>query len=454
VFPADWLWKIRYNLVAFSPRQSQTTFPEYPTVTEAIEIQPRGPIHGSIRPPGSKSLTNRALVCAALAQGQSTLSGALDSEDTRVMIEALRQLGINLEHDLTAKSIRLTGCNGRPRATTANLFVANSGTTIRFLTALATLGRGRFRLDGTPRMRERPIEDLLEALAQLGATAYAELGNGCPPVLIEASGLQGGRATIAGDVSSQFLSGLLMAAPYAKNPVELVLQGRLVSEPYVAMTIAVMESFGVAVDVQSGRYFVTGDKRYQGRHYEIEPDASAASYFFAAAAITGGKILVEGLSRRSLQGDVAFCDCLEQMGCTVEYRENAIEVRGGRLRGIEVDMNAISDTVQTLAAAALFAQGPTTISGVAHIRHKETDRIHALAAELRKIGARVEERPDGLRIIPGKLQASVIETYNDHRMAMSMALIGLQAPGIIILNPECTAKTYPDFFADLTRLKT
>jgi len=421
-------------------------------VTSAIEIQPAGPIYGTIRPPGSKSLTNRALVCAALGAGESVLSGVLESEDTRVMIEALRQLGIPLEHDVKSRTIRVSGCNGHPPAVEANLFTANSGTTVRFLTALVTLGRGRFRLDGAPRMRERPIEDLLDALEQLGAKAYSELANGCPPVVVEASGLRGGRASVAGDISSQFLSGLLMAAACAENPVELVLRGRLVSQPYVAMTAAVMAAFGVEVDVQSGCFIVPAGRGYHGRHYEIEPDASAASYFFAASAITGGKITVEGLSRRSLQGDVAFCDCLEKMGCTVEYAENAITVCGGKLRGIEADMNAISDTVQTLSAAALLADGPTTITGVAHIRHKETDRIHALAVELRKIGAGVEERPDGLRIIPGKLRGAKIETYNDHRMAMSMALVGLAVPGIIILDPQCTAKTYPDFFADIERL--
>jgi 3-phosphoshikimate 1-carboxyvinyltransferase len=421
-------------------------------VTFAIEIQPAGPIHGTIRPPGSKSLTNRALVCAALGAGESVLSGVLQSEDTRVMIEALRQLGITLEHDLKSRTIRVSGCNGHPPAVEANLFTANSGTTVRFLTALVTLGHGRFRLDGAPRMRERPVQDLLDALTQLGAKARSELANGCPPVQVEACGLRGGRASIAGDISSQFLSGLLMAAACAENPVELLLRGRLVSQPYVTMTAAVMAAFGVEVDVQSGCFIVPAGRGYHGRHYEIEPDASAASYFFAASAITGGKITVEGLSRRSLQGDVAFCDCLEKMGCTVEYAENEITVCGGKLRGIEVDMNAISDTVQTLSAAALLADGPTTITGVAHIRHKETDRIHALAVELRKIGAGVEERPDGLRIIPGKLRGAKIETYNDHRMAMSMALVGLAVPGIIILDPQCTAKTYPDFFADIKRL--
>ncbi len=397
-------------------------------------------------------MTNRGLVCAALARGESVLAGVLESEDTRVMIEALRQLGVSVEHDVKAKTMRVSGCNGRPPAKQADLFAANSGTTIRFLTAMAALGRGRFRLDGTPRMRQRPIQDLLDALGQLGARAYSELRTGCPPVIVEGRGLRGGRAEIAGDVSSQFLSGLLLAAAYAENPVELVLRGKLVSEPYAAMTVAVMAAFGVQVQTRPGGFIVPAGVGYIGRSFEIEPDASAASYFFAAAAISGGKITVEGLSRQSLQGDVAFCSCLEKMGCPVEYGKNAITVCGGKLRGIDVDMNAISDTVQTLAAVALFADGPTTISGAAHIRHKETDRIHALACELRKIGAGVEERPDGLRITPGKLRGAKIETYNDHRMAMSMALVGLAVPGIVILDPECTAKTYPDFFTDLTRI--
>ena len=421
-------------------------------MTTEIEIQTAGPIEGSIRPPGSKSLTNRALVCAALASGESLLAGALDSEDTRVMVEALRQLGVAVERDVKANTIRVCGCNGRLPANEANLFAANSGTTIRFLTAMAALGRGRFRLDGSPRMRERPIEDLLDALRQLGAVAYCELATGCPPVIVEADGLRGGRSEIAGNVSSQFLSALLMAAPYAENPVEFAILGDLVSQPYVAMTAAVMAAFGVSVQTTPGGFIVPVGAGYRGCRYEIEPDASAASYFFAAAAITGGKVTVEGLSRHSLQGDVAFCRCLEQMGCTVQYGDNEITMTAGKLRGISVDMNKISDTVQTLSAVALFADGPTTVSGVANMRYKETDRIRALANELGKVGAAVSELPDGLQITPGRLKGARIETYNDHRMAMSMALVGLAVPGVIILNPQCTAKTYPQFFADLARL--
>jgi 3-phosphoshikimate 1-carboxyvinyltransferase len=421
-------------------------------MTTELEIQPAGPIDGSIRPPGSKSLTNRALVCAALARGASLLIGTLDSEDTQVMVEALRQLGIAVEQDAQAKTMRVCGCDGRVPANQASLFAANSGTTIRFLTALVALGHGHFRLDGSPRMRERPIEDLLDALRQLGAVAHSELATGCPPVIVEAKGLRGGRSEIAANISSQFLSALMMVAPYAKNRVELAIRGDLVSQPYVAMTGAVMAAFGVNVQTAPGGFIVPAGTGYSGRRYEIEPDASAASYFFAAAAITGGKVTVEGLSRRSLQGDVEFCRCLEQMGCAVQYGDNEITVTAGKLRGVSVDMNKISDTVQTLSAVALFADGPTTISGVANMRYKETDRIRALANELSKVGGVVSELPDGLQITPGNLHGARIETYNDHRMAMSMALVGLTIPGVIILNPECTAKTYPEFFADLARL--
>jgi len=422
-------------------------------VTDTIEIQPTGPLRGSIRPPGSKSITNRALVCAALADGESMLTGALESEDTRVMIDAIGQLGLAIHHDPAARTIRVSGSGGRLPASEADLYVANSGTTVRFLTALVALGHGTFRLAGTPRMHERPIEDLLDALCQLGADARSESQSGCPPVIVRACGLPGGRATVAGSISSQFLSGLLMAAPCAAGPVELVVEGDLVSTPYVRMTLAVMSAFGVNVEVANlERFCVPAGQAYRACRYEIEPDASAASYFFAAAAVTGGEVTVEGLSRNSLQGDVAFCDCLARMGCDVRYGPKSITVVGRPLRGIEVDMNTISDTMQTLGAVALFADGPTTITGVAHVRHKETDRIRALATELRKLGGEVEERPDGLKIVPGHLKSAQIDTYDDHRMAMSLAVVGLAQPGVVIRDPGCVAKTYPLFFNDLATL--
>lgn len=418
-----------------------------------IEITPTGPIHGSIRPPGSKSLTNRALIIAALAQGRSTLRGTLESEDTEVMIDSLRRIGVRIVPGDASDTLVVDGNGGRFSGETVEMFLANSGTSMRFLTALATLGHGTFRLDGIARMRERPIGDLIKALRQLGAEIRTEANNECPPVIVAAQGLPGGKAKIAGNISSQYLSGLLMAAPYAQSDVELEVDGELVSKPYVRMTAQIMRDFGVSLEENDCRRFVIpGNQTYQARDYAIEPDASAASYFWGAAAVSGGRVTVEGLSRDALQGDVGFCECLEKMGCAVEYAAERITVTGGPLRGIDVDMGEISDTVQTLAAVALFADGPTRVTGVAHNRHKETDRISDLARELRKLGGTVEELPDGLVITPGPLRSARIETYNDHRMAMSLSLVGLRQAGVVILNPECTSKTYPRYFEDLARL--
>jgi 3-phosphoshikimate 1-carboxyvinyltransferase len=458
---------------------------------DVIEIQPSGPLRATIRPPGSKSITIRALVCAALADGETRLTGALDCEDTQAMICALRGLGVVVEHDPAAETIRVVGCGEKLPDERGDVFVANSGATARFLTAVLTLGRGTHRLDGSSRMQQRPVSGLLEALGQLGADAVSERGNGCLPVVVRGRGLRGGRTTVAGNISSQFLSALLLAAPQAESDVEIGVREQLVSRPYVEMTLAVMAAFGVEARVEDGfrRFTVRAPQRYCARRYAIEPDASAASYFLAAAAITQGDVTIEGLSRDSLQGDVAFCECLRQMGCQVEYGTDRITVAGRALRGIEVDMNGISDTVPTLCAVALFAVGATTIRGVAHIRHKETDRIAALAAELRKFGAKVEEFDDGLRITPlgttGGLSACAvrpeslsgtggqaaigtrfehgqtvtsqrieIETYGDHRVAMSMALVGLAVAGVAIRDPGCVAKTYPRFFQDLNRLSS
>jgi len=422
---------------------------------DSREIRPRGPLAAEIRPPGSKSITNRALVCAALAQGESTLLGALDSEDTRVMVDALRQLGLQLQVDVAADVIRITGGGGRFPRESADLFCANSGTTIRFLAAMLAGVPGEFRLDGVARMRERPIGDLVNGLAQLGADITYEQRAGFPPLVVKSTGLRGGTATIRGDISSQFLSGLLMAAPLARTDVEVLVDGPLVSQPYVHMTLGVMGAFGVeATPHDLSRFHIGAGQTYRAARYAIEPDASAASYFWGAAAVTQGRVKVLGLTREALQGDVAFCECLRQMGCRVDYDGDGITVTGGALRGIDVDMNAISDTVQTLAAVALFASGPTTVRGVAHIRHKETDRIGDLARELRKLGAGVDELADGLRIKPQPLQGCALDTYRDHRMAMSLALVGLRVPGMVIRDPGCTVKTYPRFFEDLDSLGT
>jgi 3-phosphoshikimate 1-carboxyvinyltransferase len=408
---------------------------------------------GSIQPPGSKSISNRALVCAALAEGRTVLTGVLDSQDTRVMIDSLRRLGIGIDTHFDHALVEVTGCAGRVPRQQADLFVGNSGTTVRFLTALAALGEGTYHLDGVPRMRLRPIQDLIDALGQLGARVDSDLGTGCPPITVIAHGLDGGTVRIRGDVSSQFLSGLLMAAPYARQPVRLEVMGTLVSQPYVSMTCRVMEAFGIRVEQHENEHFLFVPLGiYQAIQFRIEPDASAASYFWAVAAITQGRVRVIGLTRDSFQGDVAFCECLRRMGCQVTYGDNFIEVAGGPLHGIDADMNAISDTVQTLAAVALFADGPTRISNVGHIRHKETDRIGDLARELRKFGARVDEHADGLTIHPGSPRGAIVDTYNDHRMAMSLALPGLRIPGVVVNDPDCTAKTYPGYFDDLQRL--
>ena len=419
-----------------------------------LEIAPlSGPVDFSIQPPGSKSITNRALICAALANGNSTLRGILDSDDTRVMVAALQKVGVQIDHDKATKIAIVHGGAGNLPNPNAEIDVEGSGTTIRFLTAALTAVGGRYTLDGIQRMRQRPIGDLVTALQELGGNVFCDGENGCPPVSIDSPGLIGGQAIVASNISSQYLSGLLMAAPLAKEPVGLQIDGELVSKPYVSMTLEVMKSFGINVDTQDDfSQFVIEPNTYSPAEYSIEPDASAASYFWAAAAIMGGRAEVKGLNRNALQGDVQFVECLEKMGCQVDYGVDSISVTGPAKHAIEIDMGNISDTVQTLAAVALFVPGTTRITNVAHNRVKETDRIGDLATELRKLGAVVEELDDGLAITPGNIQPTEIETYNDHRMAMSLSLVGLKVPGIRILDPGCVAKTYPQFFDDLKKV--
>lgn len=422
-------------------------------MTDLVEIHPVSrPIQGSIRPPGSKSLTNRALVVAALADGVTSLTGVLNSRDTEVMIDSLRKLGIAVDQSQADCTATVTGHRGKVPASSAELWLENSGTSIRFLTAVCALGHGRFRLDGNTRMRERPIGDLLDSLRQFGISVQSDLGTKCPPVTVDGVGLRGGVTTINAGVSSQFLSAMLMVAPCADSPVEIRLAGPMVSEPYVEMTLAVMNQFGVTVDRTVPATFRIAPQRYLARTYDIEPDASAASYFFAAAAVTGGEVTVEGLTKTALQGDVHFVQALERMGCHVTWGERSITVRGQALTGIDIDMNAISDTAQTLACVAPFASGPTRIRNVAHMRHKETDRVSAVVTELTRLGVKVDEHPDGMTIYPGTIQPGTVATYDDHRMAMSFSLLGLRVPGISIADPGCTAKTYPNYFADLERL--
>jgi 3-phosphoshikimate 1-carboxyvinyltransferase len=425
---------------------------EYPS---EIEIEPAaGPVNVTVAVPGSKSITNRALVLAALAcrQREITLEGALQSEDTEVMVDCLRRLGFTLTVDWPTVHVHRNISGRIIPAASADLFVGNSGTTVRFLTAMLTLCRGTYRLDGIPRMRERPIADLLAAINQLGANATSDAGTGCPPITLRPEGWSGGTVGVRADVSSQFLSGLMLAAPFADTPTAIVIDGPSVSEPYIDMSYRMVRDWGLSLERTSNGFAARpSDISAIPATYAIEPDASTASYPLALAAILGGRVTVTGLNRTSLQGDVAFAEALQRMGCRVEECDSGITVHGGKLRGIDIDMNAISDTVMTLAAVACFAEGPTTIRNVAHIRHKETDRIAAVANELRRLGLNIDERDDGLTIHPGHMTGAKVETYNDHRMAMSLALIGLRVPKVVVDHPACVAKTYPGFWHDLAR---
>jgi 3-phosphoshikimate 1-carboxyvinyltransferase len=431
-------------------------------MTPSLAIPPAvGPVRGSVRPPGSKSITNRALVCAALARGTSMLSGVLDSEDTRVMAAGLASLGVELDADWENGRIRVTGTEGTLPRRHAEIDCAASGTTMRFLSAVCSLGPGSYRLDGTARMRQRPIGDLLTPLRALGVETVAESPGDCPPVVIRSTGLAGGSVSVRGTVSSQFASGLALVAPCTSAGMRLSFApGPLVSLPYLEMTRRVMAAFHAACgplpDTRAdGGVWTIGAGGYRAADYAIEPDASAASYFTAAAAITGGCVTIQGLGRDSLQGDIAFCEALARMGCEVTWQdapEPSVTVTGRATRGIDIDMNAISDTVPTLAVVALCASGPTTIRNVAHIRDKETDRIGDLVRELRRLGAAAEETADGLVIEPRPLHAATIATYDDHRMAMSLALAGLVTPGVVIEHPACVGKTFPRYWDVLGRL--
>jgi len=425
-------------------------------MTEHVHrVQPlRQPPNCTIRVPGSKSITNRALLIAALADGESVLEDALFSDDTHYMAEAWGRLGIGVEADESARRFVVHGCSGVIPAAAAELFVGNAGTAMRFLVAALCLGHGQFHIDGTARMRQRPIQDLLDALAPLGAHVRCTAQPACPPVVVDASGLTGGQTRIAAAKSSQFLSALLLVAPYARTAVAVDVVGPLVAAPYIDMTIGVMRAFGVSVQRDDYRRFTLAPQRYRGRRYAVEPDASSAHYFLAAAALTGGRVRVNGLGRASLQGDVHFVDILEQMGATVQRGDDFVEVHGrGALDGIDVDMNLISDTMPTLAALAPFARRPVTIRNVAHVRLQESDRLHAVATELQRLGVRVHERADGLVIEPSSIRPAVVQTYDDHRIAMSFALIGLRVPGIDIHDPDCVSKTFPDYFARLEELR-
>lgn len=426
---------------------------DYP---DQITIEPVTiPVDAKVLLPGSKSYTNRALILAALADGRSTINAALFSDDTHYMADSLRRLGIRVDEDAAGKRFVVDGTGGKIPARSAELFVGNSGTTARFITALLALGRGEFNVDGVERMRRRPIAPLLDALQQLNVDAVALNGDGCPPLRVTTAGLEGGSARLAGDTSSQYFSALLMVGGIPRDGLRIEVEGDLVSKPYIDMTAATLRAFGVEMRNDNYQSFtVPGGQIYRAVDYQVEPDASAASYFFALAAATRGRVRVLNLGSNSGQGDAHFVDVLDQMGCTIVREEHALEVRGPkRLHGVDVDMNAISDTVQTLAAIAPLADGPVNIRNVAHIRHKETDRISAVVTELRWLGVEVSERDDGLTIQPANIQPATIETYDDHRMAMSFAILGSAVPGITIRDPGCVAKTFPDFFDVLARAK-
>lgn len=374
------------------------------------------------------------------------------------MLESLRQLGFSIREEgatgHTLVSQRQDSMPGVIPATSAKLFVANSGTTMRFLTAMISLGHGDYSLDGIPRMRERPIRDLAEAIQSLGVTIHWDQKEGYPPLTLKTASWKKNHVAIRGNTSSQFLSGLLMAACRAPFQMVIQLDSALVSEPYVQMTISMLRHWGYTIEQTGSSYTVIPHSERIISEYFIEPDASGASYFLAAAAISSGKITIPGLWQNSTQGDIAFVKVLAQMGCQISEDHIGTHLQGAQLKGIDIDMNAISDTVMTLAAVACFAVGPTTIRNVAHIRHKETDRLTALSTELRKTGCKVEEWEDGIRITPQPLHGATIDTYNDHRMAMSLSLLGLKVPGIIINNPSCTSKTYPTFWQDFEKLYT
>jgi len=421
----------------------------------SIQIAPINyPLNATVRVPGSKSLTNRALMISALANGTTRLTNALFSDDSRYFAKALQTLGFDVQLDETNHEMTVIGLGGKIPAKKAELFIGNAGTAARFLSAFLTLGNGEYVLDGEPRMRERPIGDLIDALNQLGVELEAT--NNCPPVEIFAKGLPGGKTKIAGNISSQFLSALLMVAPYAQAPIEIELTTDLNSRPYVDMTIAIMKDFGVEIERRDYSQFTIHPTFYSPLStYAIESDASAASYFFAAPAICGGTVCVENISRKSLQGDINFLDVLSQMGCTVTETDDCLQVTGTTdLRGSDVDMRDIPDTAQTLAAVAPFANSPTRIRGIASARVKETDRVSATCTELKRLGVQVEEHEDGMTIYPCQtFKPANIQTYNDHRMAMAFSLIGLRVPGITIENPGCVSKTFPDYFDVLETLR-
>ncbi len=407
--------------------------------------------------PGSKSITNRALLCAGMADGDSVITGALVSDDTEAMVDCLGRLGATAHTDGSTITVAGTSTIGRDGAV---LDARLSGTTSRFVAPVACLGGGSVVLDGAPPLRRRPMADLWDALTSLGAKVEPLGDRGHLPVRLSGGpgGLSGGQVEVRGSISSQYLTGLLLAAPLMPDGLRVSVSGVLVSQPYVEMTIEVMRAFGaeVVTELADGglRRILVAPKPYVGREYAVEPDASTASYFFALAAAGGGRVRVEGLGRASLQGDLGFATVLASMGADVDVADDHVEVRGtGRFVGADVNMVDISDTAPTLAAISPLAVGPTTVSGIGFARGKETDRIAAVVAELTRLGVNAVELPDGFAVEPGDVSPGVVETYDDHRMAMSFAVLGLLTTGVSISDPGCVAKTFPGFWDAVERLR-
>lgn len=409
-----------------------------------IEITPVTSVTAEVNVPGSKSYTHRLLIAAALAEGRSTIENMLESEDTLLTLTALERMGVVTAVEGGRRVVNGTG--GRLTAGDT-IHLGNSGTSVRLLTAVAALTDGTTVLTGTPRMQERPVADLLDGLRQLGVSAISLAGNGCPPIQVDGAPLAGGVVNLKCGVSSQYLSGILLIAPLSADGVEIRIVEGPVSKPYIDMTVDVMARLGIAVEREGyERFFVPGRQAYQAGDYRVETDISNASYFWAAAAVTGGRVKVRGVSRDSRQGDIRLLDCLERMGCAVHPDGDGIAVSGGRLTGISVDMSDIPDMVPTLGVVAAFADGVTEIQNVAHLRAKECDRLAAVATELSKMGIDARCTEDGLRIKGGVPQAAVIDTYNDHRIAMAFSVAGLKTQGVRILGEACVEKSFPTYW--------
>ena len=413
------------------------------------EITPLTTVDADITVPGSKSITQRALVAAALAQGESTLVGPLASEDTAYTSAALQAMGIEVVQGDESWTVKGTG--GKISTPAKEIFLGNNGTATRFLTSFVGLGQGAFTISGEKRMEERPIDPLMTALAGWGVDIKSIKGTGCPPLAVNASGIEGGETTLPEGKSSQYLSSLLLVAPYARHKAILNVEGEVPSKPYVTMTLAVMRAFGAELEANAAlNYFSVNPQPYQATTYQVEGDASSASYFFAAAAITGGRVRVKNVPNPSLQGDTALVEMFAKMGCTVDYSDGITVTGPKELRGVEVDMGDCPDVAPTLAIVAALAKGRTVIKNIAHLRIKECDRINAVATELAKMGAKVEEKPDALIIegidASGPLHGAEIDTYNDHRIAMCFGVAGLVTPEVKIKNRDCVVKSFPDFW--------